>query len=462
MITHWLSYWAKQTPKKYFINNLTYQEVYQGSQKQAEQWKDELESSSRIALISENSTAMLLAIFALLYLDKEILLLNPSLTESELKTQVDDLDIKQIVLSAQKFERFSKDTHFSCLKPPHSLSHFPALPTAEIQAPLEPEKIAFIMNTSATTGHFKSVPIRQKMIDSHVKASAKTLGVQADDNWLLVTPLFHVSGLSVIMRSLFNGTRVTLLEKFDEAEVLRLVSTDNITMISLVPTMLKRLIHALEVHHLRVILLGGEFIPQALIHEAIQKKLPIYKTYGMTETFSQSVTFSLLEHLDKQEAVGQVLPSVHIQIKNQDSNGIGDIWLHSPMLMSAYLNQEALENGFETGDIGYLDKDNFLYILNRRKDIIISGGENIYPKEIENLVYAIPGIDECALIPRANATWGQVPVLYYSSKDPVITDKKILEHLDGKVAKYKLPKAVIFRSELPKNASGKIVRKDLQ
>lgn len=462
MITHWLSYWAKQTPEKYFINNLTYQEVYQRSQKQAEQWKDELESSSRIALISENSTAMLLAIFALLYLDKEILLLNPSLTESELTTQVADLDIKQLVLSAQQFERFSNETNFSCLKFPHSLSHFVTLPTAEIQAPLEPERIAFIMNTSATTGHFKSVPIRQKMIDAHVKASAKTLGVQADDNWLLVTPLFHVSGLSVIMRSLFNGTRVTLLEKFDEAEVLRLVSADKITMISLVPTMLKRLIHALEVHHLRVILLGGEFIPQALIHEAIQKKLPIYKTYGMTETFSQSVTFSLLEHLDKQEAVGQALPGVHIQIKNQDSNGIGDIWLHSPMLMSAYLNQETLENGFETGDIGYLDKDNFLYILNRRKDIIISGGENIYPKEIENLVYAIPGIDECALIPRPDATWGQIPVLYYSAKDPVITDKKILDHLNGKIAKYKLPKAVIFRSELPKNASGKIVRKDLQ
>jgi O-succinylbenzoic acid--CoA ligase len=114
---------------------------------------------------------------------------------------------------------------------------------------------------------------------------------------------------------------------------------------------------------------------------------------------------------------------------------------------------------FTTGDIGYIDDDNFLYILNRRKDIIISGGENIYPKEIEDLVYTLNGVNDCTLVPKADEKWGQVPVLFYSG---TATVQDILDFLTARIAKYKLPQSIIPLEHLPKTATGKILRKDLK
>jgi O-succinylbenzoic acid--CoA ligase len=314
------------------------------------------------------------------------------------------------------------------------------------------------MNTSATTGKFKTVPITWKMIENHVKASAEIMGVESNDNWLIVLPMFHVSGLSIIMRSLYNGTQATILSTFEPEKVLNLINHSSVNMISLVPTMLKNLINGIDSEQIRCILLGGEFIPQPLIQTAFQKKLAIYKTYGMTETFSQSVTFNILEYPDKLHSVGKSLPGVDIFIKNQDKDGIGEIYLDSPMLLDSYLKQ-SIEKPFNTNDIGYLDKDNFLYVLNRRKDIIISGGENIYPKELEDLLYNLSNISECAVVPKHDEKWGQVPVLFYSG---TATKKEILDFLSAHLAKYKIPTEVIKMDNLPKNASGKILRKDLK
>lgn len=315
------------------------------------------------------------------------------------------------------------------------------------------------MNTSATTGKFKSVPITWGMISNHVKASQKMLGLYEDDNWLIILPMFHVSGLSIIMRSLYNATSATIFDKFDENQLLEVVNSGKINMISLVPTILTRIADKLNGNNLRLILLGGEFIPQPLIQKCQELALPVYKTYGMTESFSQSVTFNILDFPDKTISVGRPLPGVKIEIRNPDLSGVGEIWLKSPMLMTAYLGQKPYGAAFETGDIGYLDRDGFLYLLNRRKDIIISGGENIYPKEIEDLVYSLPEIKECAVVAKTDAKWGQVPILFVSGQ---ISKEKLENFLTEKLAKYKRPQTIIFMDELPKNASGKILRKELK
>lgn len=320
------------------------------------------------------------------------------------------------------------------------------------------DKVFCIINTSATTGKFKSVPVRWSQIEAHVKASAKVLGVEEDDNWLVVLPMFHVSGLSIILRTLYNGTRATIREKFSEQVVLDALENEEVTMVSLVPTVLQRIVDAIKAPTLRAILLGGEFIPMPLLQECVRRNLPVYKTYGMSETFAQSTTFSVQDYPHKLASVGYPLDGVTIDIRNPDEQGVGEVWLSSPMLMKGYLNKEPIQGAFNTDDIGYVDDDGFLYLLNRRKDIIISGGENIYPKEIEDVLYGMDGISECAVIPVSDPKWGQVPVLF------VVTDcseEDILQYLLSRLAKYKVPKRIVYYDALPKNSMGKIVRQEL-
>ncbi|WP_127147417.1 o-succinylbenzoate--CoA ligase [Veillonella sp. VA139] len=315
-----------------------------------------------------------------------------------------------------------------------------------------------IINTSATTGKFKSVPVRWSQIEAHVKASAKVLGVKEDDNWLVVLPMFHVSGLSIILRTLYNGTRATIREKFSEQVVLEALETEDVTMVSLVPTVLQRIVDRIEAPALRAILLGGEFIPMPLLQECVKRELPVYKTYGMSETFAQSTTFSIRDYPNKLASVGYPLEGVTIDIRNPDEEGVGEVWLSSPMLMKGYLNKEPIHGAFNTDDIGYVDDDGFLYLLNRRKDIIISGGENIYPKEIEDVLYGMDGILECAVIPVSDSKWGQVPVLCVVTN---CSEDEIREYLLNRLAKYKMPKRMIYFETLPKNSMGKILRQEL-
>ena len=143
--------------------------------------------------------------------------------------------------------------------------------------PLMDQAIAAIMNTSATTGSVKSVPLRWGQIEAHVKASAKVLGVSPNDNWLTVLPMFHVSGLSIILRTLYNGTAATIMSSFDEAKVIAGITSGKLTMVSLVPTVLQRIIDRIDNHALRVVLLGGEFIPDALVENCLAKAMPILR-----------------------------------------------------------------------------------------------------------------------------------------------------------------------------------------
>jgi len=361
----WLKDQALKKPEELFLNELTFRQVMVQVVTRAAQMQDITES--RVALKAENQLSSLLSLFALLALGKEVLMLNQRLTEAEIAEQTETLGISRII-------------------DPDDLPAVMPERTPDLNWEPEDDKVAILMNTSATTGKFKTVPITWGMISAQVGMSAERISVESDDNWLVVLPIFHVSGLSIIMRSLYNGTRATLLPRFDEEEVLSLVNTEAVNMMSLVPTQLKRMIDRLERHRLRMILLGGEYIPQSLIEAGLAKHLPIFKTYGMTETFSQSVTFNILDAPEKAASVGLPLPGVELQIRNQDEEGIGEVWLSSPALMKGYLDKPAVGGAFETGDIGYLDAEGYLHILNRRTDIIISGGENIYPKEIEDLL----------------------------------------------------------------------------
>ena len=455
----WLRYGAEHYPNRICINEYTYNDIYRGVVHVAR--KLELLEASRIAILSDNSMTMAIYVLATMVVHKELLLLNVHLKPKEIENQLAQLDVTTVLHSVERREQLPNSISTIVFE---SLEHILSDEEAEdtFDWTFEDRDIAAIMNTSATTGQFKSVPLRWGQIRAHVQASQKVLGRTEKDNWLMVLPLFHVSGLSILMRSLYNGTAVTILPKYDKAQVLKLIESENINMMSLVPTILTQLEPSISHHKLRVILLGGEFIPMALIDACEKKSLPIYKTYGMTETFSQSVTFSVLDYPHKRDSVGKPLPGMQVRIDKPDADGVGEIHLTGPMVMTGYINKEHIDGDLNTDDIGYVDEDGFVYILNRRKDLIISGGENIYPKELEDLVYTLPSVKECAVVPVPDDTWGQVPALFVAFHDgESMTADEILSFMTKSLAKYKVPKYVKILPALPRNGTGKIVRNEL-
>ena len=456
----WLRYGAEHYPNRICINEYTYNDIYRGVVHVAR--KLEPLQASRIAILSDNSVMMAIYVLATMVVHKELLLLNVHLKPKEIENQLAQLDVTTVLHSVERREQLPNSIStivFESLE--RILSDEEADDTFDWT--FEDRDIAVIMNTSATTGQFKSVPLRWGQIRAHVQASKEVLGKTEQDNWLMVLPLFHVSGLSILLRSLYNGTAVTILPKYDKAQVLKLIESENINMMSLVPTILTQLEPSITHHNLRVILLGGEFIPMALIDACEKKSLPIYKTYGMTETFSQSVTFSVLDYPHKRDSVGKPLPGMQVRIDKPDADGVGEIHLTGPMAMTGYIDKEPIDGDLNTDDIGYVDEDGFVYILNRRKDLIISGGENIYPKELEDLVYTLPSVKECAVVPVPDPKWGQVPALFVAFHDgESMTADEIVSFMTKSLAKYKVPKYVKILPALPRNGTGKIVRNELR
>ena len=457
----WLRYGKQYYPNRICMNNYTYQDIYSAVVNVATRLQTL--SDTRIAIVSDNSVTMAVYLLAAMLVRKEVLLLNVHLTAGEIENQLCQLHITTVLHSAKRRTQVPASVIAIEFESVEAMLHDIAEDTFDWT--FADNDIAAIMNTSATTGQFKSVPLRWSQIKAHVQASQEVLGRSEQDNWLMVLPLFHVSGLSILMRSLYNGTAMTIMESYDEEQVLQCIHDGRINMMSLVPTILKNLEPRITHHQLRVILLGGEFIPRPLVDACVEKQLPIYKTYGMTETFSQSVTMPVLSNLNKLDSVGKPLPRMTVHIVNPDVDGVGEIHLNGPMVMRGYINREPIHGDFNTDDMGYVDEDGFLYILNRRTDLIISGGENIYPKEIEDTVYAMQGVKECAVIPVADTKWGQVPALFvaFDDIDALGTDLKMIvrDYISSKLAKYKVPKYITIMDALPRNGTGKIMRKSL-
>lgn len=443
---NWLKKQALEKPNKKFLNELTFKEVDRRVNDLAGRLIPFVKDETRVALYAHNSVEMALFYLALQALQIEVFMMNTRLTPEEIAKKLKTLNIQVAFSDDDTFISFQKvlDSEFD--------------KNVKYAEEYDPEHIAVIMDTSATSGEYKSVPLRWKQFFAHVQASQQTLGVTEEDNWLLVLPMHHISGLAILMRSLYNGTRVTIMEKFDEEQVLKWLEEGYVNMLSLVPTMFKRIVDRIHQHHLRVALVSGELIPMSLVETCLEKKIPIYKSYGMTETTSQSTTFCVSKNPSKINSVGLPLPGVTIHIHNPDAEGIGEVLIQSPMVMDGYLGKEPVEGCINSQDIGYVDEEGYLYILDRRKNIIISGGENIYPQEIENILYAHPDVIECAIVGMKDEKWGQVPVLFVVSS---LDDEGIVDYLSKKLAKFKLPRKIVHLKKLPKNATGKILKKDL-
>ncbi|MCL6592760.1 MAG: o-succinylbenzoate--CoA ligase, partial [Alicyclobacillus sp.] len=307
-------------------------------------------------------------------------------------------------------------------------------------------------------------------------ASALQLGVLPSDQWLVPLPLFHVGGMSVLWRSLIYGTTAVAHEGFDSAAVNAALDNGDIHLVSVVPTMLQRMLAERQHPYpsaLRCVLLGGSYAPRPLLELCQALRVPVAQTYGLTEAASQVCTLLPADGLRKLGSAGKpLLPTeVRIDVGGREAapGEVGEIWVRGPTVTPGYWQRpeataQALADGWlHTGDLGYLDEEGYLFVLDRRADLIVSGGENIYPAEVENALAAHPGVAEAAVVGMPDPEWGQVPVAFVVpapgwSGSP----QEVLSFLAGRLARYKLPKRILTVPELPRNASGKLLRRALR
>lgn len=324
-----------------------------------------------------------------------------------------------------------------------------------------------IMFTSGTTGSPKGVRQTFKNHLASAAGSRANLGVAETDKWLLVVPLFHISGYSMLMKGLIYGNQVVLVDKFSPSGVVEQMHQQQVTHLSLVPTMLLRLIETPGfIEHaqgMSAILLGGAAVNPKLLEKCLQSQLPIIQSFGMTETASQVVALNHQDSRKKVGSSGKPLKGVSLKIAaSQGEDGVGEILIKADNITSGYLNSPlglTPDGYFKTGDLGYLDEEGFLFVVGRQKELIISGGENIYPFEIEKRLLEHPGIQEVAVTSEPDGVWGEKVVAYYCGESKVIANE--LTRVLGGLASYKHPKTYYQIATMPKNSLGKLLKKQL-
>lgn len=429
-----------------------------------------------ISVFMKNSMDMVILLFALKHIGAITVLHNLRLTPNELGFQLKNSRSKLLVTDVEKVNPLLEflELEEGRIISIDALSQMEACPFTLVEE-FQLDLVDTIMYTSGTTGHPKGV---KQTYGNHfwsASGSALNLGIYEKDAWLAAVPLFHISGLSILMRGVIYGMRVVLHEKFDAEHVNEDIMSKGVTIVSVVSTMLQQLLEELGERTypatFRCMLAGGGPIPFPMLKECEKKGIPVFQTYGMTETCSQIVTLSPEAALLKIGSAGKALFSCQAKImvgnKEAKPGEAGEILVKGPNVTPGYFHNEeatqrAIQNGWlHTGDIGYLDEDGFLFVLDRRSDLIISGGENVYPAEIEAVLMAHPSVKDAGVGAMEDDRWGQVPVAFVVLNDQDVSESEIMDFASQRLAKYKVPKRMVKVLELPRNASNKLVRRKL-
>ncbi|WP_139220300.1 o-succinylbenzoate--CoA ligase [Gracilibacillus orientalis] len=474
---HWLTKRAYLTPDNIAIElsngeTVTFAKLYEKACEFASKIYT-VHQDGHVAMLSNNSIDMAVAFWACTYLNVPVVFLNTRLTAVEWQTQCEDADVKTVICSDQ----YKEDTQQLTLKA-YAFSEIHSFRPTEctLITDMDLDLVCSMMFTSGTTGRAKPVIQTYNNHWSSAIASALNLGLMSNDKWLACLPLFHIGGLSILFKSVIYGMPVYLLERFDEEKVHNALMDRNVTIVSVVAVTCSRLLERLADGYypssFRCMLLGGGPAPKPLLEKAKEKHVPIVQTYGMTETCSQIATLNEADALRKLGSAGKPLFSASLQIQVNNTrakpNQVGEIVVKGPMVTTGYYrreqaNKESFQNGwFHTGDLGYLDEEGFLFVVDRRSDLIISGGENIYPAEVEEVLLSFEGVQEAGVTAVEDSKWGQVPVAYVVTVNEMVTANQLLAHCREKLASFKVPKQLYFRDQLPRNATNKLQRHRLR
>lgn len=398
--------------------------------------------------LSNGLTAALMP-HALLRLGATLVPLNIRLTPAESDSQVGEIAPRVVIDDSTDFTSIEEsDTPLTTV---HSGDH-----------------VLAIIYTSGTTGRPKGAMLTVQNFWWSAIGSALNLGTQPDDRWLATMPLFHVGGLSILMRSAIYGITAVIHEGFDAVAVNEAIDHGDSTIVSVVAVMLERL---LDVRNdapfpptLRCLLLGGGPASTSLLERCAAIKAPVVQTYGLTETCSQVATLGIEDAGKRIGASGKVLYPNELRISDEN-----EILVRGPVVMAGYFKKpaetsEAIVDGWlKTGDAGRLDDEGYLYVLDRRNDLIITGGENVYPAEVEAALASHSSVAEAGVIGIPDATWGQRVVAIVRSRTESGDPEMLKAHCATRLASYKRPSEFRFVNEpLPRTASGKLRRSALR
>jgi acyl-CoA synthetase (AMP-forming)/AMP-acid ligase II len=339
-----------------------------------------------------------------------------------------------------------------------------------------------LVYTSGTTAHPKGVMLTYGNLYWKNFGHVLTFKLTEADRTLVVGPLYHVGGMDLPgTGTLHAGGSLVILRRFDPVEILEAIDQEKVTNLWLSPAMTIMLFQEptfdeYDVSSVRFVIDGGEKMPVTLIKQFTEKFPNAWfaDAYGLTETVSGDTFLAKDKMLDKIGSVGKPCP--HLLVRVVDENGqdvppneMGEIILQGPKVFKGYWkNPEGTaasikEGWFYTGDIGTLDEVGYLYIMDRKKDMIISGGENIASPEVERVIYELPAVLEAAVVGIPHPKWLEVPKAYVALKSGAsLTAEEVVEHCIKKLAKFKVPKEVEFIEQLPRNPSGKVLKRELR
>jgi acyl-CoA synthetase (AMP-forming)/AMP-acid ligase II len=368
-------------------------------------------------------------------------------------------------------------------------------PAEEVVAEIGDEDITILMFTAGTTGRPKGVPLRHSGFVAYVLENVQPADPETEERNLLTVPLYHVAGMQAMLAGIYGGRTLVMMKQFEVKEWLKSVEIEKATRAMLVPTMLKWVIDdpdfkSYDLKSLQVITYGAAPMPFEVIKKAIQEMpwVRFINAFGQTETASTITTLGPEDHVlegDEKEiekklkrlasSIGKPLPDVEVKVVDEDGNAlppleVGEILAKGPRMMTGYWKDEektaktiTKDGWLRTGDMGWMDEERYVYLAGRGDDMIIRGGENISPEEVENVLRSHPKIDDAAVIGVADPEWGQEPrAVVVLKKGKQASEEEIIEFCRSRLSSFKKPRSVVFVDSLPRNALGKILKKELR
>ncbi len=459
---NWLQIKNKQNPQTLFIQEgghaYSFMDVFAMVQTYSRSLlREGIQPQDRIIICLSGGAQMAEIILACFEIGAIATPISPMLREKERRVVIENIKPKLIITN---WEYKTVFTSYSLpLTPIEELPGSAAgCTTVKNNYKQHSDDIATIILTSGTTGIPKAVQLTYSNFETSCSNWNNFLQFEPNDQFLCCLPLHHIGGLAVLIRALMYGFSVNFVNEFQAEAVLNTIQNHPVTIISLVPTMLKRILDLngglKALQSLRWILLGGGPSPEYLLDICIKEKLNIVKVYGMSETCSGTVGLKLLDEPQHKFYAGRPFPGANVWAENDE------LHISGPMVMKRYVGERETNGTINSHDLGRIDDDNLIFLDIRRKDLIVTGGENVNPIEVEECLMNVRGISDAAVVGKDDDEWGQKVTAYIVSTS--LENELLHRELKKSLSPYKIPKEYIHVSHIPRNELGKIVYEKLR